>query len=85
MTDRPAPAAIVPAPIDDPPIDRWELEIGQRRAERLAAVVAFLARTGATGAELSRAVLPWLRALSDRQCGMLERELEVALAALAGE
>jgi hypothetical protein len=71
--------------IDGPPIDRWEVEIGQRRAEHLAAVIALLARTGATGTELAGALLPWLRALSDSQCAMLERELDVALAGLSEE
>jgi hypothetical protein len=85
MADSPIPGRITPAPIDDPPIDRWEVEIGQRRAERLAAVVALLTRSGATGAELARALLPWLRELSDRQCDVLERELDVALADLAEE
>lgn len=60
------------------PIDRWELEIGQRRAERLAMLAVRLGRAGATSAELSRAMFPGLRALSDRQCALLERRLDVA-------
>ena len=89
MTGRPdrgpIPAGLAPAPPGEPPVARWEAEVGQRRAERLAAVVAVLIRTGATSAELSGALLPCLRALSDRQCVMLERELDAVLADLAGE
>lgn len=89
MTGRPIrgpiPAGIGPAPPGDPPVERWEVELGRRRAQRLAAVVAHLLRTGATGAELSGALLPWLRALSDRQCLLLERELDAVLADLAEE
>ncbi len=69
----------------EPPISRWELEVGQRRAERLAALAVRLGRTVATSAELSRAMLPALRALSDRQCVLLERQLDVALADLREE
>jgi hypothetical protein len=66
--------------IGDPPVNRWEIENGRRRAERLAGAAAGLIRAGAVSPELSLALLPQLRALSDRQCGMLERELEAAFA-----
>ena len=83
MPDSPIPGAIVPAPLDDPPIDLWEVEVGQRRAQRLAALVARLARTGTMGVGFSRTLLPLLKALSDRQCAMFERELDAALKDLA--
>ena len=72
----------VPAAAGAPPIEQWETEIGRRRAARVAEQAVTLARSGATGEELSRALLPWLGALSDRQCVMVERALDTALADL---
>lgn len=73
-----------PAP-GAPPLERWEDEVGRRRAASVAAAAVRLCRAGAGTVELSRALLPTLRGLSDRQCLILEGELDAAFARLHEE